>query len=114
MPRMYASAMPVGTARHALAQGIAVTHNQLCESMLCAGRAPARGTQGGDYVAAALQPADAAISLHLWGTTMDQRVRESLERHLPLLACPKCGADLALGDEELRCSRCREAFGVGD
>jgi len=58
--------------------------------------------------------ADAAISLHLWGTTMDQRVRESLERHLPLLACPKCGADLALGDEELRCSRCREAFGVGD
>lgn len=45
---------------------------------------------------------------------MDKRLRESLQRHLPVLACPKCGGDLALEDEGLWCTCCREAFGVAD
>jgi 2-polyprenyl-3-methyl-5-hydroxy-6-metoxy-1,4-benzoquinol methylase len=43
---------------------------------------------------------------------MDVRLRESLERHLSVLACPKCDADLALEDEGLRCSVCKTFYGV--
>ena len=43
---------------------------------------------------------------------MDARLRESLERHLSMLACPKCGADLALEDDGLRCTACKTFYGV--
>lgn len=43
---------------------------------------------------------------------MDERLRESLERHLSVLACPKCAADLALENEGLRCTACKAFFGV--
>lgn len=43
---------------------------------------------------------------------MDVRLRESLERHLSVLACPKCEGDLALEDEGLRCTACKAFYGV--
>jgi SAM-dependent methyltransferase len=43
---------------------------------------------------------------------MDVGLRESLERHLSVLACPKCGADLGLEDEGLRCTACKDFYGV--
>jgi uncharacterized protein YbaR (Trm112 family) len=43
---------------------------------------------------------------------MDVQLRESLERHLSALACPKCEADLALEDEGLRCTGCTAFYGV--
>jgi SAM-dependent methyltransferase len=43
---------------------------------------------------------------------MDARLRESLERHLSMLACPKCQADLALEDDGLRCTACKTFYEV--
>jgi SAM-dependent methyltransferase len=43
---------------------------------------------------------------------MDVRLRESLERHLSVLACPTCQADLGLEDEGLRCTACKAFYGV--
>lgn len=45
---------------------------------------------------------------------MDVGVRQSLEHHLPILACPACQADLELEDEGLRCAGCRTFYGVTD
>ncbi len=43
---------------------------------------------------------------------MDLRLRESLERYLSILACPKCEADLVVEDEGLRCTVCKAWYGV--
>jgi SAM-dependent methyltransferase len=43
---------------------------------------------------------------------MDAQLRESLERYLPLLHCPKCEADLALEAEGLRCVSCQAFYGT--
>lgn len=43
---------------------------------------------------------------------MDVHLRESLEHHLSILACPACRADLVLEDEGLRCGACRAAYGT--
>jgi SAM-dependent methyltransferase len=45
---------------------------------------------------------------------MDARLRESLERHLSILACPNCEADLALEEDGLRCTACKTAYGVNN
>jgi len=42
------------------------------------------------------------------------RLRESLERHLSILACPACQADLALEDDGLRCLACKAFYGTAD
>lgn len=43
---------------------------------------------------------------------MDVRLQEPIERYLSVLACPKCGSDLALEDEGLRCAGCKAWYGV--
>ena|SRR2546425_7311086 len=43
---------------------------------------------------------------------MDAGVRESLQRYLSVLACPRCKADLALEDEGLECTGCKERYGM--
>lgn len=43
---------------------------------------------------------------------MDAGLRDSLQRHLSMLACPKCVADLAVEDEGLRCTACQAFYGV--
>lgn len=43
---------------------------------------------------------------------MDGRLRESLERHQAILACPRCGADLNLEDDALKCVSCTTHYGV--
>ena len=37
-----------------------------------------------------------------------------LEEHIDLFQCPKCGADLRVDQENLRCSGCGQAFCVSD
>jgi SAM-dependent methyltransferase len=41
---------------------------------------------------------------------MDAHVRESLERYLSILACPRCQADLAVEGEGLKCTRCGAVY----
>lgn len=43
---------------------------------------------------------------------MDVHLRQSLEHHLSMLACPACQADLGLEDAGLRCTSCGAFYGV--
>ena len=48
------------------------------------------------------------------GGAMVLRLQESLERHLSILACPACQADLALEDDGLRCLACKAFYRTAD
>lgn len=43
---------------------------------------------------------------------MDVQLRQSLERHLAIFACPRCESDLEMEDEGLRCAACGTSYGV--